>query len=209
MRTCGDCQLCCKLLPMKPSDAARPAAQAMIDHGLATAESFIGMRDDFHKAANVRCPHQHHRKGCAIYAHRPFGCRTWSCRWLVNDDTTGLRRPDRAHYVIDMIPDYVIYVDHATGNRTPIQVIQVWLDPSFPHAHRDPALRAYLERRAAQGTAALIRLSDRKAFSLFAPAMSDDGQWHEKHPLPGQECDEEHTMQDRADALGAMRVTWR
>ena len=69
-RKCGDCQLCCKLLPTKE----------------------IG------KVANTRCEHQRTGKGCTIYARRPFSCSSWSCRWLLEDDTADLSRPDRAHY---------------------------------------------------------------------------------------------------------------
>ena len=77
-RTCGTCTLCCRVLPIK----------------------------DLDKPANVRCQHQTAFKGCAIYRRRPMSCRLWSCRWLVDPTTSDLRRPDRAHYVIDMVPGF-------------------------------------------------------------------------------------------------------
>ena len=61
-RNCGDCQLCCKLVPTK----------------------------EINKPANTRCKHQKVGKGCGIYAQRPFSCMVWNCRWLVNDDTADL-----------------------------------------------------------------------------------------------------------------------
>ena len=66
-RRCGDCQLCCKLLPV----------------------GALG------KAAGERCRHQRHHKGCAVYRKRgfPSECGAWSCRWLVEDDTADLSRP--------------------------------------------------------------------------------------------------------------------
>ncbi len=86
-RKCGDCSLCCKLLPMP--ELAKPA--------------------------NKRCKHQRYGKGCAIYARRPDSCRTWSCRWLLGEGTDDLPRPDRSHYVIDPMPDFVRMVNKDSG----------------------------------------------------------------------------------------------
>ena len=74
-RQCGDCQLCCKLLPVPPLE----------------------------KKAGQRCQHQKFGKGCTVYHSRagmPMECSIWNCRWLVNDDADELSRPDRVHYVI-------------------------------------------------------------------------------------------------------------
>jgi hypothetical protein len=38
---------------------------------------------------------------------------------------------------------------------------------------------AYIERRAAEGKAAILRFSSREAIIVFAPAMANDGQWHQ------------------------------
>jgi hypothetical protein len=132
--------------------------------------------------ANERCKHQKFGKGCKVYgtAEMPMACKLWNCRWLVNDDTAELSRPDRSHYVIDIMPDFL----EASWPGSPVMkipVVQVWCDPHHPQAYRDPALRRYLERRAAEGWAAVIRSSDTDAFALFAPPLSDDGQWHEVH----------------------------
>jgi hypothetical protein len=148
MRTCGECSLCCKLVPVR----------------------------ELRKPANHRCQHQR-RTGCAIYERRPMSCAVWTCRWLAGDDTAELRRPDRSHYVIDLVPDFVELEQE--GHRLKVPVVQVWLDPDYPDAWRDPALLAWLERRAAEGKACLVRTSSHEAFSVFAPALSNDGQWHE------------------------------
>jgi hypothetical protein len=123
----------------------------------------------------------------------------WSCRWLTGDDTAELARPDRAHYVIDISPDYV----RMEGQTIP--VIQIWLDDNFPEAHRDPALRAFLERRAHEGWAALVRSSSIDAFLILAPPMAPDGQWHEI----GSNIDpeKEHSVEDKIAALGPMQIT--
>jgi hypothetical protein len=151
-RACGDCQLCCKLLPV---------ADAVLQ-----------------KKGGERCKHQAHHVGCRVYnsAAMPPSCRLWNCAWLVADDTGDLRRPDRSHYVIDIMPDFVTIEDNETGARINMPVVQIWIDPNHPDAHRDPALRAYLEARP---TAALIRSNSHDAFLLVPPALAGDGKWHE------------------------------
>ena len=59
-------------------------------------------------------------------------------------------------------------------------MVQIWVDPKFPDAHRDPALRAYLERRAQEGIIGLVRWDNEDAIAIFPPALSSDGQWHEQ-----------------------------
>lgn len=142
-RQCGGCSLCCKSLPVPP----------------------------LRKPAGKSCDYQKFRKGCAVYrsASMPPECRLWSCRWLVNDDAAELSRPDRSHYVIDVMPDYISLRDNTTGELINIQVVQIWVDPRHRDAHRDAALRRWLQRRAEQGIAALIRFNSRDAVALFAP----------------------------------------
>jgi hypothetical protein len=157
-RQCGDCQLCCKLLPIKP-----------------------GVLPSGHKPAGARCIHQRHGKGCMIYDSRPSSCAIWNCRWLVNDDTADLPRPDRSHYVLDIMPDFLIARDN-TGSmpeRT-FEVVQVWVDPDYPDAWREPRMLAYLERRGTQGIAGLIRFNERDALAVFPPSMTAGMGWQER-----------------------------
>jgi hypothetical protein len=60
-----------------------------------------------------------------------------------------------------------------------ISVVQVWCDPKHPTAHRDPALRAWLNERGKEGVACLVRYDSTRAMALIPPSMSDDHQWHE------------------------------
>jgi len=155
MRQCGDCQLCCRLLPVVPHD----------------------------KKAGQKCEHQKFGKGCAIYlrARMPMECRMWNCRWLVNDDCADMPRPDRAHYVIDIMPDRLVLQDNATGVEHEIFVVQVWIDPKHPEVVHDKHLRAYMLRRAqADGMATLIRFDSRQSLAVFPPPISSDGEWHER-----------------------------
>jgi hypothetical protein len=154
-RRCNECTLCCKLLPI--------------------AE--IG------KAANTRCTHQRIGKGCRVYDGPAFpkSCATWSCMWLTDAATKDLMRPDRAHYVIDVMPDFITVEQHDGSPPVTIAVIQVWVDPKYPHAHRDPALRTYLAHRAEKfDQLALIRYDAHNGFVLVPPSMTSTGEWHEQ-----------------------------
>lgn len=173
-RTCGDCQLCCKLLPVKSLE----------------------------KGAGVKCQHQRVGKGCTVYS-KLWGvapeCKLWSCRWLVAADTGDLRRPDRSHYVVDVMPDFV-RMEH-DGHELKREVAQIWLDPDYPDAHRDPALRAWLEKRNLIG---LVRFNNERALVLIPPAMMDTGAWLERDSNLNHE--NPHTFEQVVEALGEATV---
>lgn len=158
-RSCGDCQLCCKLLPVK-DDPARGALFAAM--GLTPLT----------KSANTKCPHQSHARGCKIYARRPFSCMAFSCRWLVDPKADKLSRPDRTHYVIDPMPDFVV-MRSPEGEEHKVIVAQIWCDPDYPDAYRDPALRDYLR---AIDMPALVRSGSFDGVFL----VHVRGQWHEQ-----------------------------
>jgi hypothetical protein len=173
-RRCGDCQLCCKVLPTS----------------------------EINKPANTRCQHQRVGKGCAIYAHRPMSCAVWSCLWLTGD--LDARRPDRSHYVVDPLPDYLTVTRDDKPDQH-IPVVQVWVDPAYPNAYRDPALLAFLEKRHAEsGDVAMIRYNERDGFALFPPAANDTGKWMEHHG--GKVRDKPHNLFDVAEKLGGLAV---
>ena len=175
-RTCGTCQLCCTLLPVR-NVIAKPAA--------------------------TRCVHQRFGKGCAVYhkAGMPPECGMWSCRWLLGSDTADLRRPDRSGYVVDPSPEFVVSRNNETGEETPIPVIQIWVDPKRREAHRDPALRAYLRRRAAdEGAAAIVRFNETDAFVLFAPELTGAKDFAEVHSNTAPRAS--HSPEEIAATLG-------
>lgn len=149
-RNCGDCQLCCRLVPVPEID----------------------------KIAGQRCEHQKVRKGCAIYASRPHSCRVWSCRWLADPQTAGMSRPDRSHYVIDMEYDTVrLSGEHESHIAN---CLQMWVDPAHPDAHRTKEARAYMLRMAQlYHVATLVRFNNQKSILVFPPVLNKADQWHE------------------------------
>jgi hypothetical protein len=166
-RRCNECTLCCKLLPVK----------------------------EFNKSANTRCTFQRAGKGCAIHNGRtyPRSCRLWSCGWLIDPKASELARPDRAHYVIDPSPDFVDVRNDATQELIRMSVVQIWIDPKHPAAHRDPALRAYLlERAEHHGQLALIRYNSQDAITLVPPSLSASDEWLEITDRTSTQTDE-HT----------------
>jgi hypothetical protein len=148
MRHCGDCTLCCRLVPVP----------------------------ELSKIAGQRCDHQF-IGGCRIYRSRPVACRLWNCAWLVQPETHEMSRPDRSHYVIDIVEDFVTATNNDTGETFPIPVIQVWVDPKHRDAHKDPALRDYLDKKK---MAAIVRYSSGEGFVLAPPSVNASGKWHEQ-----------------------------
>jgi hypothetical protein len=133
--------------------------------------------EDFHKPAGLKCPHQHFG-GCRVYEKRPMGCRLWSCRWLVGEDTQELRRPDRVGYVIDLVQDYITI--EYEGTATKIDVVQIWIDPKRKDDWRkDDQLWEFMARRGKENMATVLRYNSRDVRIIFPPVMSDDHQWHE------------------------------
>jgi hypothetical protein len=159
-RQCGGCTLCCRLLPVRS----------------------LG------KKANTRCVHQRTGKGCAVYPKLLSvapECRFWNCGWLGGvEDTADLARPDRSHYVIDVMPDYIKASDDITGEITEVPVVQIWIDPKYPDAHKDPALRAWLDRNK---LIALVRYSGEDAVVLFPPSRMANRQWMERGSFSDRE----------------------
>lgn len=153
MRTCGDCQICCKLLPI----------------------SEIG------KAASKRCAHQKFGVGCKVHGtpRQPRSCRLWSCWWLMNP-AFDLPRPDRAGYVVDPTQDFVVLgEDVFTGRQLP--ALQIWADPSRPDAWRS-ALPWIKDALAGKPSVALIRFNSRDAIVIVPPNISETGDWLEIDP---------------------------
>lgn len=149
-RKCGDCQLCCRVLPI----------------------SELG------KKAGVRCSNQKFGVGCKVHGspRQPFSCRFWSCWWLLNP-AFDLPRPDRAGYVVDMSPDFVVLgADVFKDKRVP--ALQVWADPKRPDAWRggmDWIKRTIEERDAV----CVVRFDSRAAIVVVPPKLSDGRGWIE------------------------------
>ena len=156
-RECGDCQTCCRIMPV----------------------------EEINKPANQRCQHQKSGLGCKIYPKRPMSCRIWSCMWLRGEGTNDLPRPDRSHYVIDSFPD-TIFLSTTTPKgheKIPMVCVQVWVDPRYPDAWDEPRLKKYLDGR---GMPVIIRYGNDTGFVLFPPSVVGRDEWvrHESTPQP-------------------------
>jgi hypothetical protein len=115
---------------------------------------------------------------------------------MAPEETAGLSRPDRSHYVVDPSPDFVTMRDNETGAETRVPVLQIWVDLLFADAHRDVALRAYIERMGKMhGMAALVRFGSMDAIFLAPPSIASDGQWHERSA--DSVIEQEHSAADK------------
>lgn len=180
-RECGTCALCCKLLPVKELDKppskwcthARPGAQ----------------------------------RPCTIYSERPRTCKVWSCVWLTNDDSgPALRRPDQSHYVIDPAPDFVgrtLTMRDGSTQTERIPVIQVWCDPNYPDAWRDPALQEVMLKMSYARVGTVIRFGSERGIVIFPPPISPDGQWM---IIPQRTTGEENTIEDIISVATASQI---
>jgi hypothetical protein len=101
MRTCGRCQLCCKIFPLPVLD----------------------------KPADVCCKFAS-AAGCAVYREgQPEVCRQYACYWLEHEDLPDRLRPDRIGIVVtecgtitigdDELPVLVLNQSTATAAQSP------------------------------------------------------------------------------------------
>lgn len=142
--------------------------------------TWVPVERPLNKPAGVACVHLR-AKGCGIYEKRPDVCRYWNCAWLYQHETAAMRRPDLAGYLIDPVMQTVLAEGH------PLPVLQVWVDPERPDAHRDPALRDYLNDAGRRyGVPSLVRWAwpipqeGAESMLLIPPSLRADGLWLEQ-----------------------------
>lgn len=80
LRSCGDCDVCCRLMPVA----------------------------ELNKPSGVRCEKMRTgpETGCSIYEDRPNVCRVWACVWRSGSNlfnSTEEERPDRSGIMLDTI----------------------------------------------------------------------------------------------------------
>jgi hypothetical protein len=147
-RECGECQACCKILPI----------------------SEIG------KKAGVRCDNQKFGVGCKVHGTpaQPGSCKRWNCWWLL-DPTCDLSRPDRAGYVIDPSPDFVILGDDVFAGRK-VAALQIWCDEKRRDAWT--GARVWIEKMLkGKDAVILVRYGSKEAMAVIPPWMSDTQEW--------------------------------
>lgn len=153
-RQCGDCQLCCKLLPVA----------------------------SLRKVANEKCKYQKFGVGCTVHNKQlmPVECSLWSCWWLKGPDADELARPDRSHIVIDCMPDTLQSINADTGETITVKAIQCWIDPKFPDAHKEPNFRKWVDKFGALGTLTTVRYNSMESLILISPSYSGLDHWIER-----------------------------
>jgi hypothetical protein len=153
-----------------------------------------------HKKAGEKCKYQKFGKGCMVYEkpEMPKCCQMWNCKWIVGDLPVDMARPDRCHYVVDVMPDYITL--QMGDDKINLQVVQIWVDPKYPHAHRDEALREWLFDLGEKRIASIIRYNEKECLCIFPPNLSDDGRWHE---VPGNPsiARNQHSINEIIEAL--------
>jgi hypothetical protein len=105
-RTCQGCTMCCKLLEVT----------------------------ELEKPRGVWCAHCDHKRGCAIYAERPDGCRIFHCGYLRIPHLDERWKPSKAKFVVNY---------EAEKKRVVIHV-----DPDRPNAWREAPYHAEIRRWA-------------------------------------------------------------
>jgi hypothetical protein len=165
-RHCGSCSLCCRLVPV----------------------ATLG------KEAGQKCWYARHQaKGCCSVYHtptQPAVCQVWSCYWLIDSAFPG-NRPDRSHYVVDVMPDWIVARQDGIEQRVP--VLQIWVDPTYPDAHRDPRLRAWIAQTAERtGMCGLVRYGHHSPgdtlpadLVLIPPHLTTTKEWYERPAVVG------------------------
>lgn len=76
-RECGNCTVCCKVLPIKSLE--------------------------MNKTSHVLCEHCGEGQGCRIYAMRPSLCRDYYCGWRMWDALPDDWRPDQSGVFVDRV----------------------------------------------------------------------------------------------------------
>ena len=104
-KTCGSCTLCCTVMGVP----------------------------ELNKRPWDPCPHAAAGDGCAIYAQRPAGCRTFVCGWLLDPNMGPQLKPENCHIVFYQRNE---------------QHIMAACDPAYPGAWREPTVKAFLHHMA-------------------------------------------------------------
>lgn len=126
----------------------------------------------------TRCEHLCD-SGCSIYSKRPQSCQLWSCAWLLTH-TLIAERPDRSHYVINPLLA-TLAANREDGAIIHFQAVEVWCDPAYPDAHRDPKLRAFLLTTIPRGLACVrFNKDDDNTILLVPPHLNSTGDWQER-----------------------------
>ena len=175
-RTCGSCQLCCKLMPVT----------------------------ELEKAGGDRCVHQSRGRGCRVYDRRPRSCFGFFCLWRL-DKAGDTMRPDQMGCVIDHSPDFVTLCLRGDISEQ-FPCAQIWADPERPGCHRHPKLLDWIEQLwQRRRMLALIRYSPFDGARMLIPPELHrrHAQWEEVDSPVAEK--REHSKEEREAVIRKYR----
>lgn len=142
-RQCGECTLCCKLIPV----------------------------EEINKERGKWCKFAKSHKGCMVY-HKPafpLSCGVWTCLWQ-SGQIPEWAWPHKIHCVFDIAMETLSVTDNKTGKTEHLQAMQCWVDDKYPEAYRSKEARWIIEQAAQRGYPTIIRFVDPwKGLVIWAP----------------------------------------
>lgn len=121
------------------------------------------------KPRDTWCPHCDKKRGCKIYDDRPTECRLWSCLWTVDGDMREGAQPHKIHCVFDVM------IDHVDCDGEHLPVFQLWVDPAYPGAFRDPVVRREIDRLYQQTSIPTLARLGYRGVMIYPPSMTRGG----------------------------------
>jgi len=105
----------------------------------------------------AECSHCH-VMGCSIYKDRPKECREFNCIWLMDNSLPEELKPSKSHVVLSNIEHDV----SIQGIEVPSKTIIVHIDPYFPTAYKEGAMKVFLNKELKAGTALIVVRPDQQ-----------------------------------------------
>lgn len=118
MKTCGECNLCCKVMGVASVTEVRDGSP------------FVIFKE---KPQGEWCQYVKSGDGCGVYRTRPNACRDFSCTWLDSIALTAEYRPDKIGVVfVEPINYPELHIIHAHVDEADIDFYKNDDHPALP-----------------------------------------------------------------------------
>lgn len=105
----------------------------------------------------AECEHCH-IFGCSIYSTRPKECEEFDCLWLTDNSLPENLKPSNSHVVLsDLAHDLKL-----EGVEPTEKTLIVHIDPDFPDAYKQGAMKDFLNKHLKEGTALIVVRPDQQ-----------------------------------------------